>query len=200
MTAVLEKDKILSPVLERKKFTVTDISQMVKVGILPEESGWELINGEIIHHMTVGSKHAGTVNKVNLILNRSVADKYIVAVQNPIRIDADNEPEPDISVLKMREDFYAESHPEPVDILLVIEVSVSTVDFDREIKRKLYAQAGIGEYWLIDVEKGLIESYTKPKNGEYFEKKIYERDKSIRSKQVGNLELNVSEIIPKENK
>ncbi len=200
MTGVLKKNKIISPVLERKKFTTDETHRMMKAGILPEESGWELINGEIIHRMTIGSRHAGTVKRINLLLNRLIADEFIIGIQDPVHIDEDNEPEPDISVLKMREDFYTESHPEPSDVLLIIEVSVSTLGFDREVKRNLYANAGIIEYWLVDVEKSTIETYKKPKDGKYFEMKIYERGDIVYLKHIEQLKLDVAEIIPEETK
>lgn len=198
MTAVLEKEKIASPVLERKKFTSDEVHRMMEAGILPEESGWELINGEIIHRMTIGSKHAGTVIKLSKLLERSVGNEVLISTQNPIQISQRNEPEPDITVLKMRDDFYTESHPTPQDVLILIEVSVSTLEFDRETKRKIYAGAGIVEFWLVNLENNTVEVYTNPKGGNYFEMKIYECGDTIYSKHIADLKLRVADIIPEE--
>lgn len=196
MTAVLEKNEIISPVLERKTFTSDEVHRMMEIGILPEESGWELINGEIIHRMTIGSKHAGTLKRISAILFALLEGEFIIGVQDPIKINQRNEPEPDISILKMREDFYIEHHPQPSDVLLVIEVSDSTLKFDRETKKRIYAEAGIVEYWLVNLEENTLEVYTKPKGENYFEMKVYGRGDAVRSKNIEKLKLNVSEIIP----
>lgn len=198
MTAVFEKEEIFSPVLERKKFTSDEVHRMMEAGILPEESGWELINGEIIHRMTIGSKHAGTVKRINLILTRLLGDKFIIGVQDPVQISQRNEPEPDITVLKMRDDFYTENHPTPEDVILLIEVSVSTLGFDRQTKKEIYADAGIAEFWLVNLENNTVEVYTNPKSGSYFEMKIYERGDIIYSKHIADLKLRVADILPEE--
>ena len=111
MTAKSEVEKIPNPPLMRKKFRTDEVYQMMEIGILPEESGWELIDGEIIHRMTIGSRHAATVKKLNNALSNLLANIAIISVQDPIHIDEHNEPEPDIALLKPREDFYAEKHP-----------------------------------------------------------------------------------------
>jgi Uma2 family endonuclease len=198
MTMVIDRREISAPVLERKKFTADEVHRMMEAGILPEESGWELINGEIIHRMTIGSKDAGTVKRINLILTRLLGDRFIIGIQDPIRISERNEPEPAVTVLRKRDDFYTESHPTPADVLLLIEVSVSTVEFDRETKREIYAEAGIGEFWLVNLENNTIEVYSNPKGGSYFEMKIYERGDTIYSKHIADLKLRVSDIIPGE--
>lgn len=173
---------------------------MIEVGILPEESGWELINGEIIHRMTIGSKHVATVIKLSKLLERQIGDKVLVSTQNPIQISERNEPEPDIALLKLRNDFYATSLPTPSDVLLVIEVSASTLGFDRETKKEIYAEAGIAEFWLVNLENNTIESYSNPKGGSYFEMKIYERGDVINSKHIADLRLRVADITPEEVK
>lgn len=198
MTAVLEKNELLSPVLVRKRFTSDEVSRMVKAGILPEESGWELINGEIIHRMGIGSKHAGTVIKLSKLLERLIGNIVLVSTQNPISIDLDNEPEPDISILKMRDDFYTEGHPQPTDVLLLIEVSDSTLEFDRGTKKDIYAEAGIVEYWIVNLQNKTIETYLKPKGDNYFEMKVYEIGEEVYSQQIENLKINVADIIPVE--
>ncbi len=196
MTAILEKNEIISPVLERKTFTSDEVHQMMEIGILPEESGWELINGEIIHRMTIGSRHAGVLKRISSTIFALLGGKFVIGVQDPIKISQQNEPEPDISIMKMREDFYIENHPQPTDVLLVIEVSDSTLKFDRNTKKRIYAMAGIAEYWLVNLEGNTLEVYIKPKGDNYFEMKVYERGDAIQSTQIAKLKLNVSDIIP----
>ena len=195
MTEVAEINKILHPPLERKKFRSDQVQQMVKVGILPEESGWELINGEIIHRMTIGSRHASVVKRLNRFLISLFGDKFIVGVQDPIHIDEHNDPEPDISLLKPRDDFYESEHPTPRDVLLVMEVSDSTLEYDQEIKKNLYAKAGIAEFWLINLIDNTIERYSEPANGRYFQMSIFDYGNTTQSTVIENLQVEVSEII-----
>ena len=195
MTTVVELEKTEVSVLTRKKFCTDEVYKMMEIGILSEESGWELINGEIIHRMSIGSKHAGTVNRLNQLLIILLGREVVVAVQNPIRIDDFNEPEPDIALLKPREDFYAESHPLPPDVLLLIEVSDSTLGFDREIKKTLYAEAEILEFWLINLTENTIECHSSPKNGSYRLVKIVGTGESVESILIENLTLKVDEIL-----
>ena len=168
---------------------------MTEVGILPEESGWEIIDGYLIDKMSIGSNHAGTVNLLTQKLIIMVAGKAAVAVQNPIRIDDYNAPEPDISLLRPREDFYRKSLPAPQDALLLIEVSDSTVEYDRDIKKTLYAEAGIAEFWLISLKENTVERYSSPKNGSYRLAEILESGETIKAGTIENLELKIDEIL-----
>ncbi len=195
MTTVIEVEKVSVPTLTRKKFRAKEIYKMMEVGILPEESGWELIDGEIIHRMSIGSRHAGTVKKLNKRLTGMFEDEATISVRDPIHIDEYNEPEPDAAVLKPREDFYAESHPTPQDVLLLIEVSDSTVDYDREIKKTLYAEAEIIEFWLVNLPGGTVEVYSQPKNGNYRLARILESGETVEATTVENLKLQVDEIL-----
>ncbi len=168
---------------------------MTEAGILPEESGWEVIDGYLMDKMSIGSRYAGTVKKLNRKLVEFLNDTAIVSVQDPIHIDDYNEPEPDIALLKPREDFYTESHPTPEDVLLLIEVSNSTVEYDREIKKILYAKAGIREFWLVNLQNNTVEVYSQPKNGSYHLAQILEPGEVIESVSVENLTLEIKDIL-----
>lgn len=146
--------------------TVQQYQRMGEVGILREQ-GIELINGEIVEMSPVGSKHLACVNKLNAILGALIGAKAIVSVQNPIIAGDYSAPEPDISILKFRKDFYASGVPHAKDVLLVIEVADSSVDYDRTVKLPIYAQSGIPEYWLINLEKDEIEAYWEPAGAGY---------------------------------
>lgn len=181
------------PSIARKKFRAAEVYKMMEVGILPEASGWELINGEIIRRMSIGSRHAATVKRLNKIFINRLGENAIVSVQDPVHIDEYNEPEPDISLLKPRDDFYAESHPQPEDVLLVIEISDSTVNYDREVKRALYA--GISEFWLVNLKESTIECHSQPKNGTYRLTQISEKGETVKSVSIENLTLRVEDIL-----
>jgi len=189
--AITEKRTAIVP----KRFTVEEFYKMTEAGILPEESGWEIIDGYLLDKMSIGSKHASVVKKLNRKLTLMCEDQAIISVQDPIYIDQYNQPEPDIALLKPREDFYEENHPRPMDVLLLIEVSNSTVETDREIKRTLYAEAGIAEFWLVNLKENTVERYSSPKNGNYRLAEILESGETIKAGTVENLKLKIDEIL-----
>jgi Uma2 family endonuclease len=156
---------IATPV--RKQFTVDDFARMREAGILTEDDRVELLDGEIYVMSPIGPLHVAIVNKLNKILNKSVGDQGIISVQNPIRLDRLGEPQPDIAVLNPRDDFYTQALATTDDILLVIEVSDTTLEYDREQKLPRYAEAQIGEVWIIDAGAQVIEQYTEPLQGVY---------------------------------
>ncbi len=147
---------------ERRLINVEEYYKMAEVGILTEHDRVELIQGEIIEKSPISSKHAAAVNRFSNVLIDLIFDFAIVRVQNPIKINAINEPEPDVVILKYKDDFYAEKHPGPDDIRIVIEVADTTLAYDREIKLPLYASVGIPEFWLVDLAKNEIEVHRSP--------------------------------------
>jgi Uma2 family endonuclease len=195
METVIDVEKTFVPAIVRKKFRSEEVRKMIKVGILPEESGWELIRGEIVRRMSIGSKHVGTVIKLGKIFETMVGDEVFVSSQNPVHLDEYNEPEPDIALLKPRDDFYTESLPTPADVLLLVEVSDSTVEYDRETKKTLYAEAEIVEFWLVDLKNNTIEFYALPQNGVYRSAKVLEKGETIFSQAVSRLSLRVEDIL-----
>ncbi len=150
METIFETEKTIAPSIVRKKFRSDEIHKMIKVGILPEESGWELIRGEIVRRMSIGSRRVGTVIKIGKLFERKIGEDVLVSTQNPVHLDEYNEPEPDIALLKPREDFYTESLPVPTDVLLLVEVSDSTVEYDREFKKFFMPKRKLRNFgWLI---------------------------------------------------
>jgi hypothetical protein len=132
---------------------------MARAGILPEDSRVELINGEIIDIAPIGSRHAAAVKQLTRILTRAVGDTAIVSVQDPIHLDPHTEPQPDLALLRPRDDFYKTAHPRAADVLLVIEVADTSLHYDREIKIPLYARHGISEVWLVDLLNNRINRF-----------------------------------------
>ncbi|MBA2494817.1 MAG: Uma2 family endonuclease [Acidobacteria bacterium] len=193
MTTVVELEKVSK--VAPKRFRVEDFRKMTEAGILTEESGWEIIDGYLIDKMSIGSNHAGTVKLLGEMLRDLTRNKALVSVQDPIHIDDYNEPEPDIALLKRRSDFYKKGHPLPQDVLLLIEVSNSTIEYDREIKRMLYAKAEIVEFWLVNLQDNTVEVYSQPKNGNYRLARILESGEAIEATAVENLKLQIDEIL-----
>jgi len=163
----------------KRLINVDEYHRMAEVGILTEADKVELIHGQILKKSPVGSKQAAIVDRINKLLNQHFIDNAIVRIQNPVRINDINEPEPDIAVLKYREDYYIEKHPKPQDIFLVIEVSDTTLTYDKEIKLPLYATAGIPEFWLINIEKSEIEVHRSPATDNYTTITIHRAGDSI---------------------
>jgi Uma2 family endonuclease len=151
----------------RHRLTVADYYRMGEVGILAPDARVELIEGEIIDMAPPGDSHAGTVDQLASVFGAAVAGRAHVRVQNPLRLGEHSEPQPDVSVLRRRADFYKSGHPRPADALLVVEVADTSLRFDRDDKIPLYAHHGIPEVWLIDLEAKCLVRYRKPQQGAY---------------------------------
>jgi len=149
--------------LLRRSFTVEDYHRMAQAGILSEDDRVELIDGEILKMAPIGSRHAGAVKRLlDKFIHLQAAGKVLLSVQDPIRLGEDSEPQPDLTLLRPRPDFYGSSHPGPQDVLLVVEVAETSATYDREVKLPLYARAGIPEVWLIDLSEERIEIHRHP--------------------------------------
>lgn len=146
----------------RRRFTAAEYNRMGEVGILHEDDRIELIKGEILTAPAVGDRHIATVIALTQLLTRLLGPRALVSVQNPIRLDDATEPEPDVTILKPRGDYYRAGKPCPDDILLLIEVADSSLDYDRGEKRDLYASSGIGEYWVVNLVAGEVEVCRDP--------------------------------------
>jgi hypothetical protein len=178
----------------RKLFTVEEFEQMVQAGVLKEDDRLELIEGVLVSMSPIGSTHAGMVNRLTRMLSAQVGTKAIVAVQNPIRLPH-SEPQPDLALLRARRDDYAQSHPEAGDVLLIIEVVDTSVDYDRTMKVPLYGRSGIPEVWLIDLLEGVVEVYHTPAPVGYRAKQTYAAGDSLTPEGLPGLTLSVAEIL-----
>ena len=146
--------------LPKRRLTVDEFHKLGEAGILDEDDRIELIEGELIQMTPIGSLHAATVDRLaDLCRGHPGA---IIRVQNPLVLSSRSEPVPDLMLLRERQDFYADSHPRPNDVLLLIEVADSTVGTDRDVKIPLYGQEGVVETWLLDLQKKPLEIYLLP--------------------------------------
>jgi Uma2 family endonuclease len=154
------------------KFTTEEYQLMGKAGILHPEARVELINGEIIVMSPTGLKHSVVINRLTRFLVKKIDEAGIVSVQNPFRIPDYSEPQPDILILRPRDDFYANKFPIPEDILLLIEVADSSLRYDQTIKLSLYAEHRIPEYWIVNLERDILEIYRQPQNKSYLKQTL----------------------------
>jgi Uma2 family endonuclease len=148
--------------LARRPITVSDYYKMAEVGILTEHDRVELIEGQIIEMVPIGSEHAGKVNNLTYLLVTTLGTRAVVSVQNPVRLSNILEPEPDFAVLKPRPDRYAGGHPTAADVLLLIEVADSSLNYDRIVKARLYARHGVPELWVVDIKARRITVHRNP--------------------------------------
>ena len=169
--------------------TVDDLQRMAEAGLLPPEERFELIDGEIRPMSRISSVHAAIVNRLSASLVGQVHDRAIVSVQNPILLSVDTEPQPDFALLRRRDDFYESALPGPEDILVLIEVSDTSLAYDRDEKMPRYAQAGIPEVWLIDVGRETITRSTRPQGTRYRHEQTLVRGQPLVSDAVEALEL-----------
>jgi Uma2 family endonuclease len=181
--------------VRRHSFSVEDYHAMVEAGVLKEDERVELIEGEIIEMSPIGKLHASCVKRLMALFFRRIGEQATISVQDPVQASSFSEPQPDVALLKYREDFYAARHPRPKDILLVIEVADSTIDYDREVKMPLYARARIPQAVLVDLSSDVVEVYAKPVRGKYTQAQTLKRGQSLKIQKLPNMKLTVDEIL-----
>jgi Uma2 family endonuclease len=150
-----------------RKFTADEWGRMVGLGIFREDERLELIEGEIVEMAPVGDPHGLCVSQLNKRLVIGVGDRALVWVVGPVRLGAASVPEPDLALVRPRS--YRTGAPRPEDILLIVEVADSSLRYDLTTKLRLYARAGIPEYWVVSVDGEWIEVYRAPEGDRYRE-------------------------------
>ena len=193
----LGETEILSrnPWVVRRKISVAEYHRMGEVGILTPTDRVELIEGEIVAMAPIGSDHAGTSNWLNRALVIAVGNDGVVAVGNPVRLDNWSEPQPDFTVLRYRPDSYRGGTPQPEDVLLAIEVSMSSLRFDRSVKATLYASHGIAEYWIVDIAARSVEVYRDPAPEGYRSVAVLKDGEVLQPNTLPNVSITVSELM-----
>ena len=181
--------------LLRRRFTADEYQRMGQVGILGEDDRLELIEGEIVEMVPIGSRHQAAVDRLTRLFSGLVADVAMIRVQGPVRLGGDSEPQPDVTVLSLSNDFYASAHPGPADVLLLVEVSDSSTEYDREVKVPLYARYGIAEVWLVGLETETLEVYRSPAAQGYQDVFQSVRGQGLSPEFFPGLELAVDDIL-----
>lgn len=148
--------------LTRHRFTLEEWERLGRLGFFSEDDRVELIDGEIVDMAPAGPRHANCVKQLNRLLSRQVGDAAVVSVQDPIRVSEGNQPQPDLALLRPPLDRYAQVLPAAKDVLLVIEVADTSLVSDRDTKARIYGEAGIPEYWLVDLNADRVVALTRP--------------------------------------
>src|SRR5678815_2066561 len=165
--------------VERRRFSVDDYYRMADAGILGDCERVELIDGEVVTISPIGRRHSACVSSANQALFLAVGTSVIVQPQGSVRLDRFNEPQPDLMLLKARNDFYASEHPSPSDVLLIIEIADSSLRYDEEIKARLHAAWGVPEYWLADLKANALWRHLSPVDGVFTQITQLRRGESI---------------------
>ena len=184
-----------------KKFTVEEYHRLGELGFFQENERVELIRGEIVKMPTKKTPHSVCNTRLWRGLFKLLDDQVEIRVQEPIILPNDSEPQPDIAIVKNKEDNYLSSHPQPEDIFFLIEISDSTLKYDQETKLTLYAEYKINHYWLFNLIERQLEMYSQPYqhlNGEtgYRFKQIAFPNEVVKLPYFENLCLNLSLIFP----
>lgn len=145
-----------------KRFTLAEYHRLIELGFLTEDDRVQLIRGELVQMAAKGTPHSVCNTKLVRALDRLVGDRAVVRGQEPIVLPADSEPEPDVAIARGQPDDYLSNHPYPKDILLVIEVSDSTLEYDQNVKLSLYAEDQIQDYWIVNLVANQLERYSQP--------------------------------------
>jgi len=181
-------------VLNARLISVEEYDRMIEHGILTTEDKVELLNGVIINKMPKGTKHASVNDRVTRLFYRLFDDKVIVRNQNPIYLSEISEPEPDVVLAVPDKDFYSERHPTPADILLIVEISDSTLGRDRFAKGLTYAKAGIRQYLVLNVQDQTIEDYQNPNEDGYGSKQTYRNGEAFNLIAFSEIEIRVDDL------
>ena len=176
-------------------FNVDEYYAMADAGILAPDERVELIDGEIIPMSPIGDRHAYSVDELNELLITRLRGRARVRSQNPIRPGSRLEVQPDVAILRQREDGYSSGHPGPDDVLLIIEVSDSTLDYDRNVKLSIYAAASIPETWIVNIPYRRVEAYSEPSRGEYLNRRLFGPGESVSPLAFPDVSIPVSQII-----
>jgi Uma2 family endonuclease len=145
-----------------RRLSVQDYHYMAKSGILQPDERIELLDGVIIQMAAKGTAHSSSVSRLEKLLGDRLSDRTLLRFQDPVRMSDYSEPEPDIAVVHPDPLFYEDHHPIPSEVYLLIEVSDTTLRFDRETKASLYARSGIVDYWVLDVQDRRLHVYREP--------------------------------------
>lgn len=184
-----------------KRFTIDEYHRLVELGFLTENDRVELINGEIIQMAAKGTRHTTCCSNLLEELVLLVAGKAKLRCQDPIILPSNNEPEPDFAIVRNNPDNYLYSQPNQSDVLLVIEIADSSLKYDQEVKLPLYAEAGIPNYWILNLVENHLEAYSEPYqelqgNFGYSIRRVFLPNQVVYLPIFANLSLNLSKIFP----
>jgi len=180
----------------KHRITVDEYYRMAEVGLLAPEARVELIEGEIIDMAPMGTEHCSVVNELARLFILALGERARVHIQSAISLDNASELQPDLALLVPRTDRYRRAHPTPADILLLIEVSDSTLRHDRDVKVPLYARHGVPEVWVVDLQKSELLWFRSPQAGSYVEKGVVRQPGAVSPAALPGVGVDFTGILP----
>jgi Uma2 family endonuclease len=181
--------------VRRHAFTAIEYRAMADAGVLGEDDRVELVGGEVVDMAPIGSRHLACVVALTHLLVEVSGGRWFVSAQNPVRLSELDEPQPDLSLLGRRPRPDAPAPPGPGDVLAVVEVSDTTLAYDRNVKLPLYARAGIAEAWIVDLAGLRVEVHSEPGPGGYRASRSFGPGGAIVSAALGGVSLSVDEVL-----
>jgi Uma2 family endonuclease len=194
-------ERCLMNAVTPKRFTIAEYHRLIELGFLTEANHIELIRGELIQMTAKGTPHTVCSSILCRQLDRLLGDQAVIRGQDPITLPNQSEPEPDVVIARGRDEDYLAHHPYPEDILLVIEISDKTIDYDQRTKLSLYVEAGISHYWIVNLPDSQLERHSQPyKNAQnkfsYLSKQISLSNQSVAIPGFENALLDLSRLFP----
>lgn len=193
----LDQDILDRQILDRQRHRLcrADFLRLAEIGVFSADDRIELIAGELIDMTPIGDEHMGMTTQLNDLLNRVKHRDALVAVQSPLVLDEYTEPEPDLLVLRFRDDYYKSGKPRAKDVLLLIEVADTSLDYDRSVKRPLYARHRIPEFWLVNLRDRVVEVYRDPDGPIYRDSRIARTGDSLDAKRLPGVAIPVAALL-----
>jgi Uma2 family endonuclease len=194
--SVASKVRNMDLQLVHHRFSLEQYEEMIEHGILDSDDRVELLAGEIVEEMGEGSRHMSSVARLNRYFVTALGHRAILLPHGPIALPPDSMPELDITLAVEREDFYSSRRPLASDVLLLVEVSDSSLQKHRTLKLRIYAEAGISEYWIVNLVDNVIEVYAGPVDGRYASPRTLRPGETIAPAAFPDVAMRVSDIIP----
>jgi Uma2 family endonuclease len=178
----------------KKLFTVDEYYRMAEIGVIPDRRT-ELINGEIIEMSPMGARHASVVGRITEFMVPLLKGKAHLRPQLPLRLNDYNEPQPDLCFVRPRRDYYGSKHPGSSDTLLAIEVSATSLKYDRDVKSGVYAAARVPEFWIVDLRGDVLLIFRDPSQGAYKTSLTVKRGESVAALAFPEIEIAADDLL-----
>lgn len=183
------------PGVQRHRFTVDEFHRLGELGFFAPTVHVEFLDGEFFEMPPIGPGHAGCVEELAELLRSKLPPSVLIRSQNPIALGSHSEPEPDLAVVVRRPGFYRSRHPTAEDVLLLIEVSDTTLEYDRAVKGPIYAAAGIADYWIVNLAGRQVLVLREPRDGQYTSVQALVSGDAARPLAFGEIALEVAAIL-----
>jgi Uma2 family endonuclease len=179
----------------RVRFSREAYHRMFETGMLSNEKRYELIDGEVVMMSPLGPSNSSIISRLAEFLVKQLPEKLQCRVQLPIVVDDHSEPEPDLAVVNRREDDYRHYHPKPSDVVMIVEVSTTSLNFDLKTKQQLYAKSKIAEYWVVDVERGMLVVHRQPGVDGYTQRQEFDANSIVAPLAAPNCQLDLRKLL-----